>query len=159
MGDLTPNRPPASSEIYRRRMQRQARRDTRPELALRAALHAMGLRYRVDVAPIAGMRRRADVVFRRARVAVYVDGCFWHACPLHGTKPKANGEWWAAKLQANRCRDAQTDDALAAAGWASVRVWEHDEPTEAAHWIGSLVRDRHSRLADPRTHKLASAGV
>src|SRR5262245_31016769 len=102
------DRPVASSPAIRARMQRQARRDTAPELALRRALHSRGLRYRVD-AKVVGARRRADVVFSTAKVAVFVDGCFWHTCPLHGTVPKSNRDWWVAKLAANAERDRATD--------------------------------------------------
>jgi DNA mismatch endonuclease (patch repair protein) len=113
-------------------MQRQARRDTKPELALRNELWQRGLRYRVDVAPLVGFRRRADVVFTRAKVVVYVDGCFWHSCPDHATIPKANREWWIAKLAANEQRDRDTDKRLEEAGWVVVRVWEHDPPRASA---------------------------
>jgi DNA mismatch endonuclease (patch repair protein) len=116
-------------------MQRQARKDTKPELALRRELWRRGLRYRVDVAPLEGLRRRADIVFTRKKVAVYVDGCFWHGCPIHATKPKANAEWWDAKLIANVVRDRDTDNRLVAAGWSVVRVWEHESPTSAADLV------------------------
>src|SRR3954447_5164896 len=108
-------RPAASSEHVRRRMEKQVRRDTKPELELRRAVWRLGLRYRVDIAPIPG-RRRADLVFTRAKVAVYVDGCFWHSCPTHATIPKANREWWVAKLDTNVRRDRDTDRRLAEAG-------------------------------------------
>lgn len=133
--------PEASSTSALRRMQRQRRRDTKPELAVRRAAHALGLRYRVDVAPIQG-RRRADMVFSRARVAVYIDGCFWHACPEHGSQPKANGEWWRAKLRRNRQRDVDTDSLLIAAGWFPLRIWEHEAPNAAALRIAESVRER-----------------
>lgn len=122
-------------------MQRQRRRDTKPELAVRRAVHALGLRYRVDVAPIPG-RRRADMVFTRAKVAVYIDGCFWHGCPQHATEPKANREWWREKLGRNRERDADTDRLLTAAGWLPLRIWEHEVPELAAKAIADVVRDR-----------------
>lgn len=131
--------PAASSPEALRRMQRQARRDTKPEMALRRELHRLGLRYRVDRAAIPGVRRRADVVFSRTRVAVFVDGCFWHGCPLHGTRPKANAAWWADKLDANRRRDRDTDARLRAAGWTPVRVWEHEEMRMAAAQILGVV--------------------
>ena len=102
----------------------------------------MGLRFRVDAKPLADSRRRADIVFRRARVAVFVDGCFWHGCPIHGTIPKANRDWWVEKLKANRARDETTDAALEEAGWLSVRVWEHEQAEEAAEAIAALVRQR-----------------
>jgi DNA mismatch endonuclease (patch repair protein) len=113
------------------RMSSQGSRDTQPELRIRQRLHAMGLRYRVDFAPVQGLRRRADIVFTGKRVAVFVDGCFWHGCPEHGTRPKANSAWWAEKLDRNMARDADTNEALLAAGWKVVRVWEHEDPGEA----------------------------
>jgi DNA mismatch endonuclease (patch repair protein) len=122
-------------------MQRQRRRDTKPELAVRRAVHALGLRYRVDIAPIPG-RRRADMVFTKARVAVYIDGCFWHGCPDHATEPKANRDWWRQKLDRNRERDADTDRLLVAAGWLPVRIWEHEMPEAAARTIAEAVRSR-----------------
>lgn len=107
------------------RMSRQRRRDTAPELTLRRALHAKGRRFRVD-APLPGMsRRRADLLFTRRRVAVFVDGCFWHACPEHRTTPSANADWWRKKLRRNVERDHDTDEHLAAIGWRVVRIWEH----------------------------------
>jgi len=133
----------ASSEAVRRRMQAQKARDTQPELALRRQLHGAGLRYRVDRAPLPGLRRRADVVFGPARVAVYLDGCFWHSCPDHGTRPRSNAKWWADKLQRNRERDAETDAALAAAGWLTLRFWEHDDVAAAARLVMAAVADRH----------------
>lgn len=113
-------------------MRTTRQRDTVAELALRRALSRLGLRYRLQQAPLAGLRRRADLVFGPARVAVFVDGCFWHSCPLHATQPKANAAWWRAKLAANRRRDADTNRRLEAAGWRVVRVWEHELRTPAA---------------------------
>src|SRR4051794_22781912 len=98
-------------------MQTTRRRDTAPELALRSELHRRGLRFRVDRAPLPGLRRRADLLFTRARVAVYVDGCFWHVCPLHATWPKRNAAWWQEKLDSNQHRDRDTDRRLREAGW------------------------------------------
>jgi DNA mismatch endonuclease, patch repair protein len=105
-------------------------------------LHRQGLRFRVDRSPIPGSRRRADIVFTAARVAVFVDGCFWHSCPQHATQPKANAMWWAEKLKANRQRDMDTDRELAEAGWAVLRFWEHEDPAEAAARVGALVSVR-----------------
>lgn len=124
------------------RMSRLGQRDTAPELALRRELHARGLRYRVDRAPIAGIRSRADIVFRPARVAVYVDGCFWHGCPVHGTSPQANADLWAEKLARNRQRDLETDALLRAHGWESVRVWEHEDAAVAADRVASIVLEQ-----------------
>jgi DNA mismatch endonuclease (patch repair protein) len=137
-------------------MENQRRRDTRPEMALRRALHAMGLRYLVDRQPLAGLRRRADLVFPRARVAVYIDGCFWHSCPEHGTSPRNNGAWWVAKLDANRARDADTDRRLGEAGWAVLRVWEHEDPAVAARRVAEAVRLRRHRR-DQGASSLSSA--
>jgi DNA mismatch endonuclease (patch repair protein) len=128
-------------------MKQQSRRDTNPELALRRAVWRLGLRYRVDIAPIPG-RRRADLVFTRAKVAVYVDGCFWHGCPTHATTPKANRDWWVAKLETNVRRDRDTDLRLAGAGWRVVRVWEHESVDAAAARIALVVR---AALESPRS--------
>lgn len=122
------------------RLSKQRRRDTKPELALRRLLHAAGLRYRVDRAPLPGLRRRADVVFTRAHVAVYVDGCFWHSCPVHATHPRNNAQWWADKLAANVARDRDTDRRLEEAGWTVVRIWEHEDPAVAAEKVLRAVR-------------------
>lgn len=146
--------PAASSPTALRRMQRQARRDTTPEMALRRELHRRGLRYRVDCAVIPGVRRRADLVFRRARIAVFVDGCFWHSCPLHRTQPKSNAEWWADKLAANVARDRDTNERLASEGWNVVRVWAHADMVEAAQELGAMIamrtRDRPPQKAPLR---------
>jgi len=123
-------------------MSRLGRRDTRPELAIRSELHRRGLRFRVDRAPVKDLRSRADIVFGPARVAVYVDGCFWHSCPEHGTKPKANAEWWKRKLDRNQQRDRETDRVLREHGWEVVRIWEHEDPVAAADRVESALRAR-----------------
>lgn len=116
------------------------RRDTAAELALRRELHRRGLRYRV-VYPLPGQRRRTiDVAFTKVRVAVFVDGCFWHGCPEHGTKPRSNSEWWRTKLAANRSRDDDTDRLLAELGWTVVRIWEHEPVEIAADRVAAVVR-------------------
>src|SRR5919204_4874110 len=109
--------PPASSAEVRRRMQATRQRDTPAEVALRSALHRLGLRFRVQRRPVAGLKRRADIVFAPAQVAVFVDGCFWHGCPEHATWPKKNADWWQEKIEGNRRRDADTDARLTEAGW------------------------------------------
>jgi DNA mismatch endonuclease (patch repair protein) len=130
----------ASSAGVRSRMQLQRTRDTDPELAVRRLLHAQGLRYRVDQAPIRNLRRRADVVFGPAKVAVFVDGCFWHGCPDHSrARTVANPEYWSDKITRNRARDEDTDTRLKSMGWLVVRVWEHDDPVEVAARIAGLV--------------------
>ncbi|MDV7242925.1 MULTISPECIES: very short patch repair endonuclease [Rhodococcus] len=123
-----PSTDPATSA----RMRAQRRRDTAPELGLRRELHRRGVRYFVDRAPMKGIRRRADLVFPRRKVAVYVDGCFWHSCPKHATFPKNNAQWWADKLAGNVTRDRDTDARLIESGWTVVRIWEHEDPIEAA---------------------------
>lgn len=120
-------------------MSRQKARDTGVELALRRALHALGLRYRVHRRPIAAVRREADVVFTRAKVAVFVDGCFWHGCPEHATWPKTNADFWRAKIEGNRRRDRDTDARLRAEGWRVVRVWEHEDPAAAAGRVHAVI--------------------
>jgi len=132
----------ASSPEARARMQSNKSRDTKPELALRSAVHARGLRYRVSAKPLAGVRRTADLVFPRAKVAVFLDGCFWHGCPEHHTVASANAKFWADKVDGNRRRDRDTDGRLAEAGWVSVRVWEHEDASEAARRVEEIVRAR-----------------
>jgi len=113
-------------------MRANRRKDTKPELALRRALHARGYRYRKDYRlELAGTRVRPDIAFTARRVAVFVDGCFWHCCPEHGSQPANNTWYWAPKLARNVERDRTADAALSAAGWNVVRVWEH-ESLEAA---------------------------
>lgn len=121
-------------------MRRQGRRDTKPEMQLRRLLFARGLRYRVDRAPLPGMRRRADLVFGPSKVAVFVDGCFWHSCPQHATVPKNNQEWWIEKLQTNVRRDRDTDQQLHEAGWRVIRIWEHEDMEPAADRVVNAVR-------------------
>ena len=131
---------PATDPVTSARMSRQRRAQTAPLLDLRRELHRRGMRYFVDRAPIRGQRRRADLVFPRRRVAVYVDGCFWHRCPVHATDPKNNAAWWAEKLAGNVVRDRDTDAALAAAGWQVVRIWEHEDPVRAADRVQVALR-------------------
>ncbi|MFE5656718.1 very short patch repair endonuclease [Streptomyces sp. NPDC056517] len=105
-------------------------RDTKPELQLRSLLHKHGLRYRVSAKPLPHLRRTADVVFTKARVAVFVDGCYWHGCPEHGSIPATNRDFWSRKIEGNIRRDRETDRLLTEAGWTVVRVWEHTPPGE-----------------------------
>lgn len=121
----------ASSEGVRKSMRSNTGRDTKPELALRRALHGMGYRYRVNFRPEKGLRRTADLVFTRRRVVVFVDGCFWHGCPEHATRPKTNEAFWESKLDRNVERDSATTSLLTASGWRVLRIWEH-EPLDNA---------------------------
>ena len=132
---------PSSPEVSAR-MGRVRSRHTAPEVALRQELHRRGLRYRVDRRPAPGVIGRADVVVGPARVAVYVDGCFWHSCPTHASIPRTNREWWIAKLNRNRERDRETSQALRDEGWEVIRIWEHENPREAADRIERVVRAR-----------------
>ena len=134
-------RPRASSVDALRRMKAARRRDTAPEIALRRALHAQGLRFRIDHAVLAGARR-ADIVFASAKTAVFVDGCFWHCCPKHRSFPKANAAWWAEKLRMNRRRDLDTNRQLRKAGWHVERVWEHESALKAATRIIAVIQTR-----------------
>ena len=130
-------------------MSRQARRDTAPELALRRQLHSGGLRYRVEY-PVPGLpRRTVDIAFPSRRLAVFVDGCFWHGCPDHSRPPRSNTDWWIAKLAANIARDRATTVHLEAAGWTVLRIWEHEDPARA---VGSVRRVLHrTNPTDGRT--------
>lgn len=117
--------PEPLNEVTRRRMQHQRRRDTKLEVEIRRRLHALGYRFRVDYRLEPSMRVRGDIVFTRRRVAVFVDGCFWHACPQHATMPANNAQWWRDKLEANVVRDARASQTLEDFGWQVVRIWEH----------------------------------
>ena len=125
-------------------MQSNKSRDTKPELALRRAVHGLGLRYRVSMRPLPKVRRTADLVFTKVKVAVFMDGCFWHGCPRHHTKSATNAAYWADKVERNRARDAETDALLGEAGWTVIRIWEHEDPSEAASRIADVVRERRA---------------
>lgn len=125
-------------------MKSNRRRDTLPELAVRRLVHAAGLRYRVDFPPLGG-RRRADIVFTRKRIAVFIDGCFWHECPIHASAPKRNREYWIPKLRQNVQRDRETDDLLRNAGWTVLRFWEHEPPELVAAQIEAAVSEQNRR--------------
>lgn len=141
--------PFASSDAARQRMRSQRRRDTEPELALRRALHALGLRYNVHRRPLPELRREADIVFPRARVAVFVDGCFWHGCPQHAKRQHNVNDWyWPEKIARNRARDADTTRRLNAADWQVVRLWEHESSQQAADRIFLILQAIKSRGRD-----------
>lgn len=130
----------ASSAAAQATMRANRGRDTGPELALRRAVHARGLRYYVNRRPVRGIRRTADLVFPRARLAVFVDGCFWHGCPVHHTVAKTNADFWVKKVSRNRERDAETNRLLADEGWTVLRIWEHVPVQEAADRVAEAVR-------------------
>ena len=137
-------------------MQANRRRDTAPEMAIRRLVHASGLRYRVDARPLPTARHTADMIFTRARVAVFIDGCWWHGCAEHYRPPASNAGYWAAKVARNRERDRLADEALVAVGWAVIRVWEHELPESAARRIEAAVR---SRAAPAAARAATSAGI
>ncbi|MEV6751881.1 very short patch repair endonuclease [Streptomyces sp. NPDC051214] len=125
-------------------MSRQARRDTAPEVAVRRLLHASGHRYRLNERVPNMPRRTIDIAFTRAKVAVFLDGCFWHGCPEHSTQPKANADWWRQKLDRNIARDLETSEHLAESGWIVLRFWEHEAPDRVAEQVAATVeRRRH----------------
>jgi len=129
----------ASSPEVRSSMQGNRGRDTTPERRLRALLHARGLRYRVSVRPVPELRRTADIVFPKARIAVFVDGCYWHGCPEHYRPATKNSGFWWTKISENRKRDEDTNQALAAYGWTVIRCWEHEDPESAANHVTSVL--------------------
>lgn len=141
---MKPTLSPPTAAV-RDRMRRAGRADTAPEVAIRRILFLDGLRYRKDHAPLAGIRTRADIVFVGARVAVYVDGCFWHGCPEHATWPKNNAEFWRSKIETNRERDCRVTELLTAAGWLVIRVWEHESPASGAERVRAAVASRKTR--------------
>ncbi|THA70838.1 very short patch repair endonuclease [Streptomyces sp. A0958] len=134
----------ASSVSVRAVMSANKGKDTKPELRLRAALYRKGLRYRVGIRPLPQLRRTADVVFPKAKVAVFVDGCFWHGCPEHYRPAKKRGQAWAEKIEGNRDRDAATTLALKEQGWSVLRFWEHEDPEMAAEQVRVVVEERRA---------------
>lgn len=144
--DSMPSESWASSPAIRASMRGNRGKDTKPELALRKAIHSLGLRYRVDVAPIDGFRRRADIVFKGAKVAVFSDGCFWHGCPEHHRASQRNSDFWTRKITENQARDRDTDRVLTEAGWLVIRVWEHEPPTQAAERVAAAVAMRRGMI-------------
>lgn len=138
----------ASNPRSRQVMLGNRSRDTKPELAVRRACHARGLRYRVDARPMPTLRRRADLVFPTERVAVFVDGCYWHGCPEHYVASKSNTDYWSEKIERNMKRDLDTDEALSAGGWEVVRVWQHENPDAAAEVVAVIVRARREEARE-----------
>ncbi|MYR52326.1 DNA mismatch endonuclease Vsr [Streptomyces sp. SID4928] len=127
-------------------MQAIRSRDTKPERLIRRIVHANGLRYRVAARPLPDLRRTADMVFRPAKVAVFIDGCYWHGCPEHYVSPKTNPGYWSEKVARNVARDRDTDERLSAAGWLVLRFWEHQSSDTCALSIISAVRERRNDL-------------
>jgi DNA mismatch endonuclease (patch repair protein) len=134
---------------------------TKPELAVRRAVHALGLRYFANRRPVPSIRRTADLVFPRIRLAVFVDGCFWHGCPEHHATPRTNTPYWSDKIQRNRARDAETDQCLAREGWEVIRIWEHVPPADAALVVAQAVTRRRPGTvpaAAPQRHRPRARG-
>ncbi|MEV8454447.1 very short patch repair endonuclease [Streptomyces sp. NPDC052095] len=125
-------------------MSKQSSRDTKPEVAVRKLLHADGYRYRLNERVPGMARRTIDIAFTRVKVAVMIDGCFWHGCPLHATRPKSNAEWWRTKLDRNMARDRETNEHLTGEGWTVLRFWEHEAPEEVALRVGAAVERRRA---------------
>lgn len=140
-------------------MQSNRPKDTRLEIAFRSALHQAGLRFRKNVRPVPGVRCEADVVFPRIRLAVFIDGCWWHSCPLHGQKPKTNVEWWVRKLQTTQERDARNEASLRAAGWSVLRVWEHVPLSEAVQQVTAEVSRLRAVAVDGEARYTDRSGV
>lgn len=148
MAIAVPKSPAASTSGRSRNMAAIRRRDTKPERHVRARLHASGFRYRVELRlDLPTGRVRPDIVFTRHRIAVFIDGCFWHCCPEHGRAPDVNGDYWGPKLARNVERDRAADEILHDAGWHVVRVWEHEDPDRAADRIGAAVARQRSMSA------------
>lgn len=132
-------------------------RDTAAEMAVRRKLHRMGLRYRVNLRPVPGFRRTADIVFTKQRIAVLIDGCFWHACPDHYRPATGSrSRFWADKIEGNRRRDRESTEVFSAAGWLVLRFWEHEDPAAVADQVASAVDEAVRRTTSqasgsPRT--------
>jgi DNA mismatch endonuclease (patch repair protein) len=134
--------PPAPSSATARKVMQGNRSESSVERALRSELNRRGLRFRKHLAPIPGLRCRPDVVFTKRRLAVFVDGCFWHRCPQHGSAPKANSQWWRQKLDSNVARDRRNDEALTSAGWEVIRLWAHDSAEVMADVVERALASR-----------------
>jgi DNA mismatch endonuclease (patch repair protein) len=139
MARQVPHPPPTTPDV-RVRMQQMPRRDTKPELELRRELYKRGLRYRTCFRPLEGLQCQADVVFTRARIACFVDSCYWHGCEQHLKLPNSNTAWWQLKLETTKARDRRNNRLLEEAGWTVIRVWEHESSHEAADRIEQAVR-------------------
>ena len=141
---------PSSPETSRR-MAKVRQKGTDAETALRSELYRRGLRYRVDYKVLKKPRRVADVAFPGLKIAVFVDGCFWHGCPKHATWPKQNAEFWRQKIEANRLRDTDTNSRLLESGWTVLRFWEHEPPTEAVDIVVKMVAMGRSKRSASST--------
>lgn len=124
------------------RMAATPQRDTSAEMMVRKRLHSLGFRYHVDRLILEAPRRKADISFPRLKIAVFIDGCFWHGCPQHVTWPKKNGTFWRQKIDTNRARDQDTTKRLKALGWTVVRIWEHEDPILAANKIEKVIKKK-----------------
>ncbi|GGY04427.1 very short patch repair endonuclease [Streptomyces hiroshimensis] len=136
----------ASSAARRRNMQAIRNKDTKPEQLIRRLVHAQGLRYRLHARPLPDLRRTADLVFRPAKVAVFIDGCYWHGCPEHYLAPRVNAGYWSDKVARNMARDRDTDERLVEAGWLVLRFWEHESSDACSLKIADTVRRRRAEL-------------
>jgi DNA mismatch endonuclease (patch repair protein) len=134
-------KPAPLNETVSRQMQKMRTSSTKPETLVRQELHRRGLRFRVNYRSLPG---RPDIAFTLARIAIFVDGCFWHACPEHFVMPKNNRDWWRDKLERNVARDRRKDQELTELGWAVLHVWEHEDPVEVSNLIEELWRSRRS---------------
>ncbi|MEH6375652.1 very short patch repair endonuclease [Streptomyces sp. KLMMK] len=139
----------ASSAARRRNMQAIRNKDTKPEQLIRRLVHAQGLRYRLHARPLPDLRRTADLVFRPVKVAVFIDGCYWHGCPEHYLAPRVNAGYWSDKVARNMARDRDTDERLVEAGWLVLRFWEHEPSDLCADKIAATVAARRTTSGSP----------
>ena len=137
---MKPIRPP--SPATSRRMANVRQKNTGAEIALRQALFGLGMRYRINFIVLKKPRRVADIAFPTKKIAIFVDGCFWHGCPLHASWPKRNSEFWEEKIRTNRHRDSDTNKRLQRKGWTVLRFWEHESPLEAAKVVAHVVTSK-----------------
>lgn len=149
----------ASSPAARATMRANRGRDTGPEMQVRRLVHAAGLRYRVNARPERDLRRTVDLLFRRAKVSVLIDGCFWHGCPEHHQAPQSNATFWSEKIATNRARDAQTTDFLTRRGWLVLRFWEHEIRADIDAVAARIIADVRSRSADALTEQGVENGA
>lgn len=154
------SRVPPSSAATSRRMAKVRQKDTDAEIAVRQELFGRGLRYRIDYVVLKKPRRVADIAFPGLKIAIFVDGCFWHGCPMHATWPKQNAEFWRQKIEANRARDADTNARLHEAGWTVLRFWRHESPFDTAAIIArSVAAAKEASKQPPRSTSAANVTV
>lgn len=149
--------PIPSSQAAINRMKAVRSKNTAPEKALQTALRSKGLNFQINVKPIKYLNRKADIVINAAKVAIFVDGCFWHGCPIHGTHSKANPEFWENKIAQNKSRDLDTNYELKKYGWKVIRIWEHEDPELVSKMIFGIIKRRLHKFGNDGSETISTS--